>query len=261
MLYGFTRTLPIFAGAVQDTLEDQLGSHFRRELSTWRSVRMSDWEMGGGALVVLTECMGKMREAAGVEGDEPVGEVLDRRCGRLPKDGSFEERRKWVGRVREILLLCKGNDEQVKRWIEKNITRNLHRTLCGKRVFKKPNEARVVLNEINAQVSLEERTALIHGEKDTDREWNEPGRAGKLKRMEETGIRGREGRRVVGQGVRRDSRGSSFELERILEMEAQGEVGTECYHCGKTDHRTYRCNKKARRAWMRHHCKEWRGGT
>ena len=129
-------------------------------------------------------------------------------------------------------MLREGDDEEVKRWIEKNVTRNLLRTLCGKRVFKKPNEARVVLNEIHAQVSVEEHTALIHGEKDTDREWNEPRRAGKLKRMEETGIRGREGRRVVGQGVRRDSRGSSFELERILEMEAQGEVGAECYHSG-----------------------------
>ena len=60
--------------------------------------------MGDGARAVLAECMEKMREAAGVEGDEPVGEALDRRCGGLPKDGNFEDRRKWVGKVREILL-------------------------------------------------------------------------------------------------------------------------------------------------------------
>ena len=82
--------------------------------------------------------MEKMCEAAGVEGDEPVGEVLDRRCGKLPKDGKFEERRNWVGKVREILLLYKNNDEDVKKWIERNITRSLHRTLSGKRVFNKP---------------------------------------------------------------------------------------------------------------------------
>ena len=172
---------------------------------------------------MLTECMERMREAAGVEGDEPVGEVLDRRRGRLPKDGNFEERRKWVGGGREILLLYKGNDEEVKRWIEKNITRNFHRTLRGKRGFKRPNGARVVLNEINTQVSLEERTALIHGDNDIEREWNESRRVGKLKRVAEDYLRGREGRRGTGREVWRDSRGSSFELERILEMEAQGE--------------------------------------
>ena len=221
MLYGFTRTLPIYAGVAQEALEDQLGSHFRRELSTRRGERSSEWDMGDGAMAVLAECMERMREAAGVEGDEPVGEVLGRRRGRLPKAGNFEERRKWVGRAREILLLYKGNDEEVKRWLEKNITRSSRRTLRGKRAFKRPDETRAVLNEVNAQVSLEGRTALILGEEDTDRERNEPRRLGKLKRMEGEYMRGREGRRGTGQGVRRDSRGSSVELERILEMEAR----------------------------------------
>ena len=79
----------MFGGTAQETLEGQLGSHFRRELSVRKSERMSGWEMRGGARLVLEERMEKMREAAGGEGEEPVGEVLDRRRGRLPKDGNL----------------------------------------------------------------------------------------------------------------------------------------------------------------------------
>ena len=175
MLRAYTRKKPLYAPSVREVLEREFGGGFLRELRSPVETEEEEERL----LRVVAGCLDGMKGAAGLEGDESVEEGLDRKCGMLEEGKDGRKQREWVAKVRLAAQTHGEKEEHIAKWLECNISREMHKAVGGRKTFKSgKGVVGKILDKIANEIKENEHTEHLFGGREAKR-------GGRVRRMVE----------------------------------------------------------------------------